>query len=490
MFAYRYLPKLFPLPPAPMHVEWDAIALDPDLLLANLQAHRESGKTTFWAIAYPLWRICLWLWLRKQGEPQDDEHGAIFCNDKSDARARLRQVRQELETNELIRRDFGPIVVGPKWAANEFVIQGARDVKNPTLFAEGVGGVPGARLTFAVLDDTTHPLHVQSKAQRDKQSAWLNEVVLPMMKAGAPVRAIHTTFHNDDLPARLKKAGWFSRKWPLVIDDAKRVVQWPEAWPWERVEAWKKMPLVFARQYQLREVLVEERLLPMPEGLFYDQRILEFRAGGWLVSGERVRLATGVDPAATESELKDGSRTAIVTAGITSKMDKFVVEVKAGRWGPDRVLSEIKATWEDWRPNEVFIEEVNFSKIYGDLLRKNTAVPAKASPAHGDKIQRIVGTLNPEMTNRKIRIPDPNQVADLPEPLSAVPAREGVALLVQEITDFPGETKDTLDALEHLIRNANSSRVFAAAGDKLISNARRVVGGRGSSWIAGRGYGD
>jgi hypothetical protein len=487
-FAYRYLPHLFYLPPAPMHYEWDKIALDPELTRANLQAHRESGKTVFWAIAYPLWRISLWLWLIKQGQPQDDEHGAIFCVDKAAARDRLRQVRLELETNKLLREDFGPIAVGPKWSASEFVVQGARDVKNPTLYADGVGATPGSRLTFAILDDTTHPLHVSAKAQRDKQTRWLDDVVEPMMKEGAPIRAIHTTFHNDDLPARLKKAGWFSAKWPLVIDDAKRIVQWLEAWPWSRVLEKKLKPLVYARQYQLREVLLEERLLPMPDTLWYDPRILQPVGTVWQINGETVRLATGVDPALTEKDTKDGSRTAIVTIAITGTKDKYVVEAKAGRWAPDRVFAEIQATWDKWHSSKVYIEEVAFSKIFVTLFRKETAVPVEGSPAQGDKIQRIVGTLNPPMANRKIHIPDPSMLPPY-DPLVEDAAREGMACLIQEITDFPGETKDLLDGLEHAVRNTDTSPVFAVAGDSLISAARRSRS-QGSHWIAGRGYGD
>ncbi|NIN64080.1 MAG: hypothetical protein GTO63_05050, partial [Anaerolineae bacterium] len=99
-----------------------------------------------------------------------------------DAQARMRQIQQELEKNPKIRQDFAP-KKGAVWNDQEFILSGVRDVKNPTMAASGLTSFnPGPRLTFAILDDTTSPLHVESRAQRDKQSHALENVVEPALR--------------------------------------------------------------------------------------------------------------------------------------------------------------------------------------------------------------------------------------------------------------------------------------------------------------------
>lgn len=480
-FCKRYLPNNFPVPFAPMHYEWEKIAIS-ESERENLQAHRESGKSTFWAIAYPLYRIGLWLLMMKdpRGRPDVDEGIGIFGVNDDEASARLRAIKKVLETNELYRRDFGPFKPGEEWTEQRMTFDCSRDEKNPNLFASGLlNATPGVRMTAAIVDDSTDPLHVHSKEQRDKQDLAIQEVVEPNLREASPLILVHTQYHNDDLPNRLsKRKEYHSQKWPLVPDPfdenvAKHVVQWPEAWPWSRVEAAMKKPLIFARQYQLRVVQDEDRLIPEPRR--YDPKILEYRDSAWRIRGEIVRMAIGVDPASTEGELNRGSRTALVVAAITPKMEKYVVDCVVGRWAPERVLKEIEEAWKKWQAYQVFIEEVNFSKIYGDLLRKRTACPAKASKAQGDKVQRIVGTLNPEMENGKIYFPEEG-------------GGPGMAEIIRELVEFPGDTLDCADALEHLVRNVNESPVFAVSSGKLISNARRQHG-TGGNWIA-KNYGD
>lgn len=452
-----------------MHYEWDELAIS-DLERMNLQAHRESGKSTFWAIAYPIYRIALWLWAGNQGKPEIDEHIGIYCVNQDEASARLRQVKRELETNQLLRADFGPYGPGEEWTESSLSLNRAVDQKNPNVFASSLlNATPGVRTTAAIIDDSTDPLSAHSKLYRDKQTRVLEEVIEPNLLEGAPLIGIHTQYHNDDFPNRLtRRKDFYSKKWPLVpepyTDNVEhRICNWPEAWPWTRVEMAMKKPLIWTRQYQLRVVLEEDRLLPEPK--YYDPRTLEYRDSAWRIKGELVRMAIGVDPASTEGELNRGSRTAIVVVAITSQMEKYVTEIRVGRWAPQRVMEEIVDMWRKWQAAQVFIEEVNFSKIYGDLLRRNTGCPAKASAAQGDKVQRIAGTLNPEMENGKLFF-----------------LEVGMEEIIREIAEFPGDTMDIPDALEHVVRNVNTSPVFAAANSGRVINGRRMVGG-GGSWV-------
>lgn len=471
-FMRRYLSHLCPKVFAPMHNRWDELV--DEHKYNNFQAHRESAKSTILAIGYPLRRICAWLWLKRhQGQPEEDEHGAILGSNDDDAEARLRQIMQELEHNPKIKEDFRP-EKGEMWADDGFVLSGVRDVKNPTCVASSLTAfAPGARLTFGILDDTTRPLNVESRMQRDKQSYALEQIVEPALRHDGTLIGIHTTYHNDDLPARLSKdPRYHSEKWPLVIDEERKIVQWPEMWSWARVQEVMKKPLVYARQYQLKEVLDTDRLLPMPK--FWQARTLEFRGGQFSIMGNPVRMAVGVDPATSERKLSGGSRTAIIVIAVFPNMDAYLVEARGGRWPVERVLSEIVEINRKWRPSGIWIESVNFQQIFRRLLIKETAVPARDSAAIGDKIARITGTLNPPMANGKILYPDDTDTDT---------RKDQMAEAVREVIEFPGETMDFTDALEHAYRNVATDRAYAQSAGDVISRAKQAARGRGSTWI-------
>jgi len=471
-FMKRYQPHRVPLPYASMHKEWDEVAvMDPAVQrFFNFQAHRESAKSTIWAEGYPLWRICLWLWMQTQGQPGEDEHGAVLGVTDEEARANLRQIKYELTRNALIKQDFNP-KKGAVWDADRIILDGATDVVNPTLQASSLTSFkPGARLTFVILNDTTSPLYVTSRLQRDRQADAFNHVVEPALKDNAAVVAVHTTYHNDDLPNRLRKDSRFmSKRWPLVIDEENRKVQWPEAWPWRRVLEKKRAPLVFARQYQLRDVMDEDRMLPMPE--YYTYKTLDYIAGQFTIMGYPVTMATGIDPATSEKKLKGGSRTAIVTAAIFPNHDAFFVGAKCGRWGPNKVMEEVKATHQRWHPKSMFMEEISFGTIYRAMLIGEGPIPIRPSPAKGDKQARITGTLNPPMSNHKIKFPDePGQ-------------DDGMRECIREFMEYPGETLDLCDAAEHMYRNIMTNPVYAVPASKnVVQNAKSWMQ-RGSDWI-------
>jgi hypothetical protein len=468
-----------------MHREWDDLAVSEHERL-NLQVHRDGAKSTFWAITYPLWRINLWRWLRKQGRPEVDEHIGILGVNKDEAEARLRQVKRELEGNTRLAQDFGPAVPGEEWTESDITLAEAEDVKSPTLYARSLySAEPGMRSTAIIVDDSTHPAHVHAKMQRDKQELQLDEVVIPNLLEGAPLILTHTTYHSDDLPNRkARDSSYIAKKWPLVQDFDRKLVSWPERFPWPRVETLMRKPLIFARQYQLRDEPPEGRLLPIPKT--WPREALEMRDGQWRIFGQPIRTAVGVDPATKARETQEGSRTAIVTIGYLPNWDGFVLEVRCGRWDPDKTWQEIIEVWKTWHPLQVFIEEVAFSAVFAKMLAKQTPVPAQGVPAKGDKQERITGALNPYFHSGKIKLLEKGDPATLNPRWKDDQTEEAH----REIAEFPGDTMDICDAMAICHSNAITSRAYATRpSNKLIRNVRGVLGGGSGGWIT-TGYGD
>jgi hypothetical protein len=271
----------------------------------------------------------------------------------------------------------------------------------------------------------------------------------------------------------------------------KQLVQWPEAWPWSRVLKRMKKPLVFARQYQLRDEPTEGRLLPIPK--MYPREALTYTQGQWCILGQPLRISIGVDPATKERDTKTGSRSAICVVGFNRDWDAFLLNVRAGRWDPHKLWAEIIDAWKVWRPLEVFIEEVTFSNVFQKMLTRETPVPARGVPAKGDKVERIVGTLNPPLSSGKLKFMDkgdPDVLAKLAHLRHLLTDQTEDA--IEEIVQFIGETLDIVDALAIAYQNAMTSRAFvSASGPKVGGSVRDLVRGMttGEDWINTE-YGD
>ena len=83
----------------------------------NVQAPRGTGKTTLVNRLIPLWRICYKAFDLVM-ERQPEEFILIVGRNERMARQRITEIRQVIEQNPHIRRDFGDLVGSP-WTKTE-----------------------------------------------------------------------------------------------------------------------------------------------------------------------------------------------------------------------------------------------------------------------------------------------------------------------------------------------------------------------------------
>ncbi|HXI01807.1 MAG TPA: hypothetical protein VNI57_01395 [Candidatus Saccharimonadales bacterium] len=502
-FLRRYLPHLCT---KPFHSAHSVIESDIQggVRFGNYLLPREHGKTTVWIIGYTLYRLALWQWLinsyRERGlEIPDeliDEHICIVSVTQDVADARIRQIKLELETNRRLIEDFH-FRRGQIWTLNSFILDGARQTKDPTVFAMGAGGVaPGWRLTCLLMDDITDPLQAPNLEYREKLMHNYDSVLSMMILESGCAFNFQTPYDADDFPFRLQKRGavlevndeldpivvygeeggaplirgrhdlkgWISRTWKALIDEANGVVLWPEVWSLDRLLRKRRdNPLTFAQQMQCEPTDLSQ--VAMPRAKYWD---LEYRAadgqfrpahtlvrqgGYWYMNGERLRILIGVDPASKGMELKKGSRMAIVTVGV-SPAEFFILEALLGRWGFTDGCIKVEQAIMRWGAEAAYIEEVNFSNAYRAVLVDSSHLPVYGVPAEGDKFQRIQATIHPQAYNGKIWLK-----SDQHE-------------LVQEWTLFPGiELVDGLDGMEIALR-----QVIHGGTNSLPGRARRMRG--------------
>jgi phage terminase large subunit-like protein len=201
-FCKYYLPHLFPLPFAEsVHPLWakDIEAARFESMTRGENAPRELAKTTFYAIAAPIY------WLAHN---RNEKIKITQATGK--AEECVRQIMWEFETNERLIADFGrfkPADNRLKWSFSEGgIVAGAIDKKNMSVSACGVRGASiGSRTTKLIVDDIHDPDNVASEYQRDKTIQWVMGGLMPTVVSDGSTFFINSSYHEDDLLNRYKK---------------------------------------------------------------------------------------------------------------------------------------------------------------------------------------------------------------------------------------------------------------------------------------------
>jgi len=191
-------------------------------------APRGSSKSTTVSLIYVLASICF----------RTEDYIVLISDTASQANDFLSFVKQELETNALLRQDFpeaceepdarrGP----PRWRQDEIITRNGVKVT-----ALGAGKkIRGRRHrehrpSLVILDDVENDENIRSADQREKLREWFHRAVL---KAGTPRTnfvVIGTVLHYDSLLATLtdpaKSPGWHGRRYRSVISWSSNPTLW------------------------------------------------------------------------------------------------------------------------------------------------------------------------------------------------------------------------------------------------------------------------
>ncbi|MFH1235631.1 MAG: hypothetical protein V1685_01690, partial [Parcubacteria group bacterium] len=98
---------------APFQKEMLRIAEDETSRLAVILAFRGSAKSTIVSLAFPIWSII--------GRPAR-KFPLILTETKEQARIIMANIRNELEHNEMLKRELGPFQEDDQWGAMSIVI--------------------------------------------------------------------------------------------------------------------------------------------------------------------------------------------------------------------------------------------------------------------------------------------------------------------------------------------------------------------------------
>lgn len=226
-------------------------------------APRNSAKSTVWFLIAPMWAAA-------HGHA---EFVAAFADSASQAEGHLTTFKRELDTNELLRRDYPDLVAplirhrGATVADNRGMMQqrsgfifAARGIDSATLGMK----VGEKRPDLIVLDDIEPAESNYSAYQAEKRLATLTDAILPL-NDWARVVLVGTVVMEGSIVHQLvtsvttteKPPGWISDErisvhyHPALLenDDGTERSLWPEKWSVEYLDSMRHTR-TFAKNYQ------------------------------------------------------------------------------------------------------------------------------------------------------------------------------------------------------------------------------------------------
>ncbi|OPZ10787.1 MAG: Terminase-like family protein [candidate division BRC1 bacterium ADurb.BinA364] len=188
-----------------------------------LAAPRGSAKSTLLSLLFPLHDMLY----------GQEKYIVLFSATLPQAKARLRNLRREIESNERLRRVYAAELrrSGP-WTARSISIAGAQfDAYSAGTEVRGISSGPW-RPTKIILDDVEDSDEVESAELRARLLDWFREVVENLGDSSTHIDAVGTVLHPDSLLARLlERPDFEASRWQSVRSFAERADLWDE---WRR----------------------------------------------------------------------------------------------------------------------------------------------------------------------------------------------------------------------------------------------------------------
>lgn len=252
------------------HLEWAELARDwikPPSGIASWRhafvAPRETGKSTWWFLAIPLWSLAY-------------NHAgfvAAFANSTGQAEQHLATLKHELDTNVDLRNDFPELCAPARRSTGTQIAdrQGMLHCRSGAVFAaKGVDAaslgmkVGDRRPDVLVLDDLEPDEARYSKALAEKRLGTLRDAILPL-NIRARVALVGTVTMPESVIHQIVKHGhgvrepeneWVGEEGIVshhqlpIIDDGQghEVSAWPQKWPLEWLQE-RRHTREFAKNY-------------------------------------------------------------------------------------------------------------------------------------------------------------------------------------------------------------------------------------------------
>lgn len=434
LFFNTYFSHYVKFPTANFQREMFALTEDPKLKNICLVAFRGSAKSTIFNLSLPLWSIL--------GKPQC-KNVLLLGQTQAQARQHLKNIKEELEHNELLRSDLGPFrEEEDQWHSSSLVITNYGTRITAASSEQSIRGFRHGqyRPDLIVGDDLEDLGSVKSKESRDKLFGWLTGDIIPLGDRNTRLVLIGNLLHDNSLLMRIKKSiedGNFNgvyKAYPLLDKEGK--ILWPGKYPSMKEVEEEKSKIIstsaWQREFLLKIVTDEEQLVPREWIKTYHDIPEAYQ--------NKFRFAaTGIDLAISEKLTADF--TAMVSAkvyGSGQNMRIYIqpnpinkrIDFPSARQLAKQVSTSLGNGDKTW----LFVENVGYQDAFvQDLVRDHYL--AEGFPVHGQDKHARFAIITHLIKSGQILF-----------------AEQGNEDLISQVTTFPkADHDDLLDAFVLLI---------------------------------------
>ena len=299
-FMALCLPHYMTTESAPFHYELAELMQDTDKEELCIIGFRNSGKTTFGSLAFPLY--CA---LNQRFQ------FIILINDTyQQAKINMQNVKHEIENNSHIEREYPGIDVGETWSKTDLILNNGVRLLGRSR-GQKIRGMRHRehRPDMVIIDDPESLDDVKTKSSRDDTERWFNSEVVPAIDEGdSQITMIGNLLHKDSLMSRVARRDRFETvKIPITDEDGEPT--WQAKYPdQESIDAQKERindPVAWAREYELEIISSEDQIVSYNDIEYYDPDLLhETNYKGDKLYRPRT-ATTAVDLAISEKESAD-----------------------------------------------------------------------------------------------------------------------------------------------------------------------------------------
>lgn len=301
----------------------------------------------------------------------------LASNTQAQAEAFAREVRGHIERNPIFRILFGDLV-GPKWTDRELIVGVRRRiVKEPTIFATGVGGAFVSRhFDIIICDDIVDEENSRTESRREKLRTWFFKVLLPCLEPDGRLGIVGTRYHYRDLYGYLIATGFAPSVTIIRAIDAEGKSPWPEKFPVKRLEQIRREAgtVIFNAQYQNDTEAMKGAVFKDKWLRYYD------------VVPERLRVFQGVDLSIAQHSGADFF--ALVTIGVDERENIYVLDCYQARLSFRQQTAAIVERFRRFDPIKCAIESNAYQAAQVERVRELGVVRATKVFTSRDKLSR------------------------------------------------------------------------------------------------------
>lgn len=438
-FFHIYFSHYVKYQTAPFHREIFEVTEKDNWKMSVIVAFRGSAKSTIVSLSDPIWSI-----LGRQSK----KYVLIIGQTQNQSRQMLKNIKSELEDNNLLLNDFGPFENKSDWRSNTLVIPklGARITALST--GESIRGLRHHqyRPDLIICDDIEDLSTVKFRESREKTYSWLMGDVIPLGDNDTKIIIVGNLLHEDSLMMKLKDhieeigdmRGTY-HEFPLVNEEQKCL--WPDKFP--TIQDIKELKLkvadrvTFEREYLLHIIGDGNQVIHRNWIQYYDLEDIPNPT----VRPARM-LTVGIDLAISEKSTADF--TAIVPALVYGYGEEFKIYILPlivnQRLDFIKTIEKIKEVQQQilkLHPRGIvkfFSEAVGYQLSLVQQLKVERVFVEAVNIGNSDKRSRLCFT-SPYVETGKILFP-----------------RKGAEMLIDQLVNFGVEKHDDLvDAFSLMI---------------------------------------